>query len=394
MRDGIRAGIWQTHDGAHIGVLTLAAPDSLNALSLPMIERLRYWLACWAKDPKVRAIWLEGEGEKAFCAGGDIRSFYHYQQRHSRAALLAYARDFFEQEYRLDACIHTYPKPILCLGHGIVMGGGIGLLAGARFRILTEQSLLAMPEVSIGLYPDVAASWLLSRMPGRLGLWIGLTGARFNGSDALVLGLADALIPATSRAMLKERLLALDWSRTGEDLDEAIADLLAELAAKASPPPPRLLAQQAAIEALLAGRSLERVLGRVLGADLADHPELAAAQAQCRAGSPVSRAIVWRQYWQGRHLSLAEVFAQELTLSVNCVLEGDFIEGVRALLIDKDKSPHWRFASQAELAPDWLDRLWHWPAGPHPMAAELAGKIQICEPDVASLAGGKYGDQR
>ncbi|MBZ6064921.1 enoyl-CoA hydratase/isomerase family protein [Aeromonas schubertii] len=350
-----------------IGVLTLDAPASLNALSLPMIRLLSRQLALWAEDPRVRAVWLEG-GEKAFCAGGDIRSFYHLAQEQPVSVLGEFAADFFEQEYRLDHAIHTYPKPILCLGHGIVMGGGIGLLAGARFRILTEQSLLAMPEVSIGLYPDVAGSWFLSRMPGRLGLWLGLTGARFNGSDALVLGMADALIPAARRAELKERLQGLDWRLEGEALDEAIFGLLVRLGEGMPAPEPLLLPHRVQIEALLAGRSLEGILARLFAADLAPWPALAQAQATCHGGSPISRAIAWQQYGHARHLSLAEVFAEELALSVNCVLEGDFLEGVRALLIDKDKSPRWRFARQSEVPADWLADMWRWRGGDNPLA--------------------------
>ncbi|ENY70469.1 enoyl-CoA hydratase/isomerase family protein [Aeromonas diversa CDC 2478-85] len=353
--------------GERVGVLTLDAPASLNALSLPMIRTLAQQLGQWASDPTVRAVWLEG-GEKAFCAGGDIRSFYHLAQEQPVSVLGEYATDFFEQEYRLDHAIHTYPKPILCLGHGIVMGGGIGLLAGARFRILTEQSLLAMPEVSIGLYPDVAGSWFLSRMPGRLGLWLGLTGARFNGSDALALGMADALIPAARRAELKERLQALDWRLEGEALDEALFGLIDRLGERMPAPEPLLLPHREQIETLMAGRSLDGILVRLFAADLAPWPALASAQASCRGGSPISRAIAWQQYGHARHLSLAGVFAEELTLSVNCVLEGDFLEGVRALLIDKDKSPRWRFATQGEVPADWLADMWRWRSGANPLA--------------------------
>lgn len=368
MTDGVGARLLEAAGGAKVGVLTLDAPSSLNALSLPMITALHGHLARWASDDAVRAVWLEGAGERAFCAGGDIRSFYH---RRDEAGLFAYASDFFEREYRLDHAIHTYPKPVLCLGHGIVMGGGIGLLAGARFRILTEQSLLAMPEVSIGLFPDVAGSWFLPRMPGRLGLWLGLTGARFNGSDALALGLADGLIPAARRGELKARLLEIDWQLSGEALDQAIHEQIYALGMGMEAPAPRLLPHQGRIDALLAGRAFPVVLAQLLDADLADEPELAAAQAQCRAGSPLSRALVWQQYTKARQHSLAEIFADELTLAVNCALHGDFIEGVRALLIDKDKRPRWRFASEAEIPSQWLERMWQWPSGRHPLWSEL-----------------------
>ncbi|EOD53679.1 enoyl-CoA hydratase/isomerase family protein, partial [Aeromonas molluscorum] len=185
MSDGVKTQLLPTRDGQWLGVLTLDSPASLNALSLPMIEALTRQLRGWQQDGSVCAVLLEGAGEKAFCAGGDIRAFYHERQRMTDAELAGYARDFFEQEYRLDLLIHHYPKPLICVADGICMGGGMGLFAGARFRLVTEFSLLAMPEVSIGLYPDVGASWFLSRLPGRVGLWLGLTGARINGADAL-----------------------------------------------------------------------------------------------------------------------------------------------------------------------------------------------------------------
>ncbi|MGS3184425.1 enoyl-CoA hydratase/isomerase family protein [Aeromonas taiwanensis] len=352
-----------TADGRQIGVLTLDSPASLNALSLEMIQLLQAALTRWEQDPAVVCVLLQGAGEKAFCAGGDIRSFYYRKQEASESALFGYARDFFEQEYRLDHHIHRYTKPLICVADGICMGGGIGLFAGAAFRVVTEKSLFAMPEVTIGLYPDVGASWFLSRMPGRLGLWLGLTGARFNGADAIGLGLADHAMASRERAELLPRLAALDWSA---DASEQIEALLAGLQRGLGQalPAPVILPHQACIDALLAGRSLQGVLERLARAEL-DEPALAQAQATCQGGSPISRAILWRQYWQARRQSLAEVFADELTLSVNCVLRGDFVEGVRALLIDKDKSPRWQAPQGGEA---WLDAFYRWPEGTNPLS--------------------------
>ncbi|MGU5716013.1 enoyl-CoA hydratase/isomerase family protein [Aeromonas taiwanensis] len=352
-----------TADDRQIGVLTLDSPASLNALSLPMIQSLQTALTRWEQDPSIVSVLLQGAGEKAFCAGGDIRSFYYRKQEASESELFGYARDFFEQEYRLDHHIHRYTKPLICVADGICMGGGIGLFAGAAFRVVTEKSLFAMPEVTIGLYPDVGASWFLSRMPGRLGLWLGLTGARFNGADALGLGLADHAMASRERAELLPRLAALDWSA---DASEQIEGLLAGLQRGLGQalPAPVILPHQARIDALLAGRSLQGVLERLARAEL-DEPALAQARATCQGGSPISRAILWRQFWQARRQSLAEVFADELTLSVNCVLKGDFVEGVRALLIDKDKSPRWQAPQGGEA---WLDAFYRWPEGTNPLS--------------------------
>lgn len=364
MSEPVRIETHPTADGRHIGMLTLASPASLNALSLEMIQLLQAALTRWEQDPAIVCVLLQGAGEKAFCAGGDIRSFYYRKQEASESALFGYARDFFLQEYRLDHHIHRYSKPLICVADGICMGGGIGLFAGAGFRVVTEKSLFAMPEVTIGLYPDVGASWFLSRMPGRLGLWLGLTGARFNGADAIGLGMADHAMASRERAELPARLAALDWSDsadTGEQIEGLLPGLQRSLGRTL--PAPVLLPHQERIDALLAGRSLQGVLARLAGAELAE-PALAQARETCQSGSPISRAILWRQFWQARRQSLAEVFADELALSVNCVLKGDFVEGVRALLIDKDKSPRWQ-APQAGEA--WLDGFYRWPEGNNPL---------------------------
>ncbi len=363
MSEPVRIETRPTADGRRIGMLTLDSPASLNALSLEMIQLLQGALTRWEQDPAIVCVLLQGAGEKAFCAGGDIRSFYYRKQEASHSELFGYARDFFLQEYRLDHHIHCYGKPLVCVADGICMGGGIGLFAGAGFRVVTEKSLFAMPEVTIGLYPDVGASWFLSRMPGRLGLWLGLTGARFNGADAIGLGLADHAMGSRERMELPARLAALDWSAgdPGEQIEALLTDL--QEAPGQALPPPVLLPHQERIDALLAGRSLQRVLARLEDAEL-DEPGLAQGWETCLRGSPISRAILWRQFWQARRQSLAEVFADELALSVNCVLKGDFVEGVRALLIDKDKSPRWQ-APQAGEA--WLDAFYRWPEGDNPL---------------------------
>ncbi|MFM5842619.1 enoyl-CoA hydratase/isomerase family protein [Aeromonas sanarellii] len=370
MNRPVRVETCPTADGHKLGVLTLDSPASLNALSLPMIQILQEALTAWEQDSSIVCVLLQGTGEKAFCAGGDIRSFYYRKQEASESELFGYARDFFEQEYRLDHHIHRYTKPLICVADGICMGGGIGLFAGAAFRIVTERSLFAMPEVTIGLYPDVGASWFLSRMPGRLGLWLGLTGARFNGADAIGLGLADHAMASPERAELLPRLAALDWSSCAdecqdprEQLDRLFRGLHREVTARL--PAPVILPHQVRIDGLLAGRSLEGVLARLFEASFEDaEAGLAQAREICQSGSPISRAILWRQYWQARRQSLAEVFADELALSVNCVLRGDFVEGVRALLIDKDKSPRWQAPQPGT---GWLDDFYRWPQGNNPL---------------------------
>ena len=197
-------------DGARIGIASLDAEKSLNALSLPMILALTDRLEAWAKDPNIVCVLLRGNGPKAFCAGGEVRSLAQ-ACREQPGEVPALAAQFFAAEYRLDYRLHTYPKPLICWGHGYVLGGGMGLLQSAAIRIVTPSSRLAMPEISIGLYPDVGASWFLSRLPGKLGLFLGLTGAHINGRDALDLGLADRFLRDDQQDELIDGLLQLNW---------------------------------------------------------------------------------------------------------------------------------------------------------------------------------------
>ena len=194
--------------GGRIGVATLNAPKSLNALSLEMVHQLEAKLDAWAVDRSIVAVWLEGSGDKAFCAGGDVVALYRSlteegENRGSgRDSLLA--ETYFTAEYHLDHRIHTYPKPLMVWGDGIVMGGGLGLMAGGFQRLVTETTRIAMPEITIGLYPDIGASWFLNRMPPGVGAYLGLTGAQLNARDALDLGLADRFIPRERRSLVRE----------------------------------------------------------------------------------------------------------------------------------------------------------------------------------------------
>nr|MDT0252426.1 enoyl-CoA hydratase/isomerase family protein [Endozoicomonas sp.] len=198
------------HDNKKIGLITLNAEKALNALNQSMIDLLFNQLTDWRDNNDIVAVFLEGSGEKAFCAGGDVRAL--------RQAVIEgkpeVPRHFFETEYRVDYLIHSYPKPIICWGNGIVMGGGIGLMAGSDFRVVTDTSMLAMPEVSIGLYPDVAGSWILSHLPAGIGLFMALTGCRLNAADAIYVGLANRFIDHAFRDNILESLQRADWQNT------------------------------------------------------------------------------------------------------------------------------------------------------------------------------------
>jgi len=328
-------------NGRRIGLATLNAPKSLNALTVPMIERLRPQLAAWADDSGIACVVLAGAGEKAFCAGGDIVSMYRAIQEHPGGPV-PFAERFFEQEYRLDHAIHTYPKPILVWGQGVVMGGGLGLMVGASHRVVTEGAKIAMPEITIGLYPDVAGTWFLNRMPGRVGLFLGLTGARMNAADALYTGLADYLITADQREPVLAALQEIPWEADPELNRGHLSVLLRRFAdaSREARPASNVLRHMDLIDHVTDHHSVQGILA-ALDAYAGEDDWVDAALATLRAGSPTSARVILEQYRRGKYLSLREVFMRELNMSVRCVRGHDYPEGVRALLIDKDRNPRW-----------------------------------------------------
>lgn len=334
-------------DGACIGIATLDAPKALNALTLPMIEALGQHLQAWANDPGVVCVLLRGNGAKAFCAGGDVRALVQ-ACRENPGSVPPLAARFFASEYRLDYRLHTYPKPLLCWGHGHVLGGGMGLLQGATVRIVTPSSRLAMPEIGIGLYPDVGASWFLSRLPGKLGLFLGLTGAPINARDALDLGLADRFLGEHQQQALIEELLQLNWQ---EQTHLQLNSLLKaeQHRACAELPEGQWLARRAVIDEVL--DVADPVAAWRALAGLARHadPVLAAAGQRLHEGCPLTAHLVWEQLRRARHLSLAQVFQMEYALSLNCCRHPEFSEGVRARLLDKDNTPRWHWPDVAQV---------------------------------------------
>jgi enoyl-CoA hydratase/carnithine racemase len=353
-----------TADGRLLAVATLNSERSLNSLSTDMIALLYPALQRWAADPRVVAVLLRGAGEKAFCAGGDVRRICLAVREHGIDD--PYAQQFFEQEYRLDYFIHRFPKPFIVWGGGIVMGGGIGLMAGASHRIVTETSRLAMPEITIGLYPDVGGSYFLSRLPGRLGLFIGMTGVHLNAADALYTGFANYALANSRQEALLQALIAQHWSDDAAENRAHVGNVLALEARPALAPSP-LLQHAAAIEARSRGDSLIAVYTHLTEASA--EPWLDRTAQNLAKGSPTSAALIYRQWHNARTMELADVFRQELTLSVQCARHPDFIEGVRALLIDKDNAPKWQPVAIEDVSADWVDGHYVEPwSGAHPLA--------------------------
>ncbi|WP_163557467.1 enoyl-CoA hydratase/isomerase family protein [Halomonas sp. NO4] len=342
-----------TRDGGRIGVATLNAPKSLNALSLEMARQLDAKLDAWAVDRSIVAVWLEGAGDKAFCAGGDIVALYRSMteegENRGSGRDSVFAETYFTTEYRLDYRIHTYPKPLLVWGDGIVMGGGLGLMAGGFQRLVTETTRIAMPEITIGLYPDIGASWFLNRMPPGVGAYLGLTGAQLNARDALDLGMADHFVPRERREALLDALAAADYgTRSPEALRAAVQGALDGQEARESAPAGQVWPHLDHIQQLVGQIDAPSAVARIL-ADTRDDDWLVANRARLAAGSPLSAHLVWRMLERHRHTGLAEAFRDELSLSVQCCRQGDIAEGVRALLIDKDKNPQWQHRDAASV---------------------------------------------
>lgn len=326
----IRAGNDKT-----IAQLTLHAETTLNALSLPMVESLQALLDQLQEREDVAMVLLDSAGDRAFCAGGDLK-------RLSEDACFGdQGREFFSKEYRLDFSIHNYPKPIVAWGAGIVMGGGLGLLGAASHRIVTETSNIAMPEISIGLYPDVGGSLMLSKAPPPFGLFMGITGCSINAADALELGLADFIIDNERKNQMIQNFIEADWRENAHTVVHRVAHGLAECSKAQST---RMMARREIIQPLCRGNTLSQIVERFAALETEDD-FLAVAKSRLLGGCPMSACLVWEQIKRTPSLTLAEIFQMEWVMSVNCLTRPDFPEGVRALIIDKDRQPKWQHRS-------------------------------------------------
>ena len=354
--------------GMKLGVITLDAPKSLHALTLDMIRAIDGALVRWASDAAIACVVLQSSTDKAFCAGGDVRSLRSAVAEQPGVVPNPQALAFFAEEYRLDHRIHTYAKPLLVWGGGIVMGGGLGLMAGASHRVVTESTRIAMPEIMIGLFPDVGGSWFLGRMPGRSGLFLGLTGAPMNATDALFTGLGDYFLRQEERAMVLDSLALAQWQASSQANSEQLDRLLRGFSAPASMLPiSEVRANFDAIAALTQAPTLPEVVAAIAAYD-GDVAWLQKAAHSLDKGAPSSAALVWAMRERTRHMSLAQVFQLELIVAVQCCAHGDFREGVRALLIDKDNAPRWQPASLAEVGDAYLDEYFAAPWTQHPLA--------------------------
>ncbi len=307
------------------GLITLNRPAALNALTLNMVRLMQRTLDDWATDDAVDRVVIVGAGEKAFCAGGDIRALYDWGRAGDGQFL-----DFYREEYRLDTTIKRYPKPYFAIMDGITMGGGVGVSVHGSHRIATDRLTFAMPETGIGLFPDVGGTYFLPRCPGETGLYLGLTGARIKAADAIYTGIADAHVPA-------ERLDGLVAAfAEADDIDAVIADH----GSPAGDPP--LDGARGDIDRLFAGECVAAIL-EALDADGGEWAERTSGT--LRSKSPTSLRITYRQIREGAALEFEDCMKLEFRM-VNRIMTGhDFFEGTRAVVIDKDQQPRWDPAS-------------------------------------------------
>jgi len=326
--------------GGSVGHISLNRPKALHALTHAMCEAMSEALLAWRDDPAVGAVLIDHAEGRGFCAGGDVALVRRSALEDGGAS----GRAFFFAEYRLNHLLFTYPKPIVAFMDGVTMGGGVGISQPATFRVATENTLFAMPEGAIGLFPDVGAGWYLPRLKGRTGVFMALTGARLDGAECLWAGLATHYLPSERLAEAKARII---------EAPDAIEPILDELS---SPPPAARIAGNAEkIDRLFAADSLEEIVA-ALEAEPSDWAakELKAVTTKC----PTTAKIALRELAEGaRRTDFAEEMRAEYRLAARMMLRPDFAEGVRAVLIDKDNAPRWDPATPEGVTSEILDQI-------------------------------------
>lgn len=322
-----------------VGRIRLNRPKALHALTLPMCQAITAALLDWRQDAAVSAVMIDHAEGRGFCAGGDIAMIAA-----SAKSDCVEAEAFFHAEYRMNHLLFVYDKPIVAFIDGVVMGGGVGLSLPARFRVATERTMFAMPETGIGLFPDVGGGWFLPRLPGRVGAWLATTGARIDGADCAAIGVATHYIASDRLDAVKARIL-VDPTGVGEILDEN----------GEAPPPSRLEAQRADIDRLFAASFAEDIVAALR----ADGGEWAQRQLDTLgAKSPQTVKVALRHYALGATMpDFAANMAMEYDLARSVIRRPDFVEGVRAVILDKDNSPRWSPPTLEAVSDAMLDAI-------------------------------------
>ncbi|MBQ5940042.1 MULTISPECIES: enoyl-CoA hydratase/isomerase family protein [unclassified Massilia] len=344
------------------GIITLDRPKALNSLSLEMVRAMTAILLDWQDDSAVDAVVITSTSEKALCAGGDIR-FFHDVGHATPMGGSALLEDFFTEEYALNHLIHFYPKPYIAIMDGVVMGGGMGIAQGGPdcgLRIVTDRTKMAMPEVNIGLFPDVGGSHFLSHAPGQLGNYLGLTGLTVGAADALYVGLADVFVPGAGLAGLNQII----ETTPGKELPAAIRAFAAQFAGQAGAS--ELQAQRGVIDAHFGAASVAAVMASL---ERDESPFAQKALKAMRLRSPLMMCVTRELLARGAAMDVADCLRMERNLVRRNFEHGEVLEGVRALVIDKDNAPKWNPATLEEVTPEMVERFFvpAWPAVAHPL---------------------------
>lgn len=329
-----------------VATLTLNNPKALNSINLNMVQLLFKELKKWENDDNVQVVILEGEGDRAFCAGGDIKSLY---KSNVDEDVKAGAIQFFKEEYELDAFIYEYPKPIIANLSGIVMGGGVGLSYHADYRIVSEKTMWAMPEMNLGFFPDVGAGYFLNKAPGSYGRYLALTGEVINGKDAIYVNAADYLIPSDEVSNVLETIKETKWSKA--DLKEKLAKIL-EDKSSASILEGKINAYEEQINQHFAFNTVEEIVTSLES----DSSEFAQKTKETiLEKSPVSLKVALEQAIRCEDKTLQEALAVDEVLANNFLNHADFYEGIRSVLIDKDKTPHYEYKKLSDVSDDFVN---------------------------------------
>jgi enoyl-CoA hydratase/carnithine racemase len=336
-----------------IGFIGLNNPRALNALTLNMFHALEGRLLQWRTRQDLVCVVLHADSDRAFCAGGDVKALVTALQ--AEAGLEA-ASEYFAAEYLTDYLIHTYRKPVLCWADGITMGGGIGIMNGATYRTVTERTVMAMPEIAIGLFPDIGSTYFFNRVPNGLGLFLGLTGARFDGRDAVAIGMADAFVASDKKEQALAGLSKIAWSADSSRDKDLLQQYLSAFAEPTAASTSMMAQRLITIRSFTDKASIEDVDAALCQWSGSDPWIKSAIEGYC-SGSPTSAKVIFRQLATGKHLTLKEAFLCEWDMALNFCLGSDFREGVRARLIDKDQKPRWNPPALAQVKDAEIERL-------------------------------------
>lgn len=352
-----------------VGIATLVREKPLNSLLLETVDLLAEKIDAWLADDSIACIVLNSSSERAFCAGADITVLYQ-SILEARGGDNLHAQSFFLNEYTLNHTLHTASKPIVVWGNGIVMGGGLGLLGGCSHRIGTPTTRIAMPEITIGLFPDAGGTKFLSSLPDHLGLFAGLTGCHLAAGDALRLGLLDVVVAPEKKNEIFDELKNLSWTADARENARLVTAML-EQHQTSETLPMNLLPRADRVTQLMTSCLQADNFFSVFDATAAFGDEwLDAAMATYRHGSPTTARIFIEQMRRAKGMSLADMFRMELVVAYQCIRHADLPEGIRALLIDKDRNPQWTYKSALDVpeshVQEHFEPTWQ---GAHPLAA-------------------------